>query len=82
MPVLHRFSAARTTITLEADDKEWLERKAQAEGVSMAELVRKAIRRLRQQEDVSFEKLLKQTGGLRQGGDGLAYQRRLRKKWR
>jgi len=48
----------------------------------MTRLVREAIRRMRQQEDVSFEELLKQTSGLWHKGDGLAYQRRLRKEWR
>lgn len=48
----------------------------------MARLVREAIRRMRQQEDVSLEELLRQTSGLWRRGDGLAWQRRLRKEWR
>jgi hypothetical protein len=48
----------------------------------MARLVREAIRRMRQQEDVSLEELLRQTSGLWKQGDGLAWQRRLRKEWR
>ena len=72
----------RTIISLEPDDKAWLERKAEAAGLPMTELVREAIRRMRREEDVSFEKLLKQTRGLWRKGDGLAYQRRTREEWR
>jgi len=72
----------RTIISLEPEEKEWLERTAQAQGVSMARLIREAIRRLHQQEDVSLDDLLNQTRGLWRQGDGLAYQRRLRKEWR
>jgi hypothetical protein len=72
----------RTIISLEPEEKAWLERTAQARGVSMARLIREAIGRLRQQEDVSFEDLLDQTRGLWRHGDGLAYQRRLRQEWR
>ena len=72
----------RTIISLEPEDKQWLERTAQAQGVSMTRLVREAIRRMRQQEDVSLEELLRQTSGLCKKGDGLAWQRRLRREWR
>lgn len=72
----------RTIISLDPEDKQWLERTAQAQGVPMARLVREAIRRMRQQEDVSLEELLRQTSGLWRRGDGLAWQRRLRKEWR
>jgi hypothetical protein len=72
----------RTIISLDPEDKQWLERRAQGQGVPMARLVREAIRRMRQQEDVSLEELLRQTSGLWKRGDGLAWQRRLRKEWR
>ncbi|MEK7404343.1 MAG: CopG family transcriptional regulator [Acidobacteriota bacterium] len=72
----------RTIISIDPENKQWLERTARAQGVPMAGLVREAIRRMRQQEDVSLEELLKQTSGLWKRGDGLAYQRRLRKEWR
>jgi ribosomal protein L31E len=72
----------RTIISLDREDKQWLDRTARAQGVPMARLVREAIRRMRQQEDVSFEQLLNETCGLWHKGDGLAYQRRLRKEWR
>jgi len=72
----------RTIISLDAQDKDWLDRRAAAEGVSMTQVVREAIRRLLQQEDLSFEELLGGTVGLWRKGDGLAYQRRVRKEWR
>ena len=53
------------------DNKQWLERTAQAQGVPMARLVREAVRRMRQQEKVSPEELLRQTSGLWRRGDGL-----------
>jgi len=53
------------------DNKQWLERTAQAQGVPMARLVREAVRRMRQQEEVSPEELLRQTSGLWRRGDGL-----------
>jgi hypothetical protein len=53
------------------DNKQWLERTAQAQGVAMARLVREAVRRMRQQEEVSPEELLRQTSGLWRRGDGL-----------
>lgn len=48
----------------------------------MTQVVREAIRRLRQQEELSFEELLGRTSGLWRKGDGLAYQQRVRKEWR
>lgn len=72
----------RTIISLDDDDREWLERKAASEGVPMTKLVREAIRLMRQQRDASFERLFDQTSGLGRKGDGLAHQRRLRREWR
>jgi hypothetical protein len=71
----------RTVISIDADDKAWLDRKAAQAGVSMTEIVRQAIRRMRQDEE-SFESLLNQTRGKWRHGDGLAYQRRMRRQWR
>ena len=62
----------RTIISLDSRDKQWLERKAAAEGVSMGKLVREAVRRMRQQEDISTDELLQQTRGLWKAGDALA----------
>ena len=72
----------RTIISLEPADKAWLERKAREDGVPETEVVRRALRSLRRQEEASFEDLLKQSRGIWKKGDGLAYQRRLRREWR
>jgi hypothetical protein len=74
----------RTVISIEEQDKAWLDEKAAQEGVPMTELVRRAIRLLRQRENLSdqpLEELIKRTRGLFKGGDGLAWQRGLRDEW-
>jgi len=62
---------------LHPEDKAWLERQAEQGGQSMAELVREAVRRMRRQQEASFEELLEQTRGIWRRGDGLSYQRRV-----
>lgn len=74
----------RTIISLDADDKAWLDRKARQERVPMTRLVRRAIQQLRKQSEAnpsSFDLLLRETSGLSKFGDGLAYQRKLRAQW-
>lgn len=74
----------RTLISLDAEDKAWLDRTARSERVPMTKLVRRAIRRLRQEREAApldFERLLRETAGSWKGGDGLAYQRRARAEW-
>ena len=45
----------------------------------MTQVVREAIRRMRHEEDESFDALLERTRGNWRHGNGLAYQRRLRR---
>lgn len=76
----------RTLISLDEEDKQWLDRKAKEEGLTMTELVRIAVRRYREQcergaAEPTLEQLLRQTSGLWQGGDGLAAQIRAREEW-
>jgi hypothetical protein len=74
----------RTLISLDNDDKAWLDRAARAERVPMAKLVRRAIRRLRDEQEAApdgFDRLLRETAGTWRRGDGLAHQRRLRAQW-
>jgi hypothetical protein len=74
----------RTVISLSHDDKAWLDRAAAARGVTMAALVREAVRRLRAgsaPERPSFQTLLEQTRGLWPEADGLDWQDRLRDEW-
>ena len=74
----------RTVISLDPEDKAWLDRTARRERVPMTRLVRRAIHRLRKEQEADpkgFERLLQETSGLWKAGDGLAYQRRLRGQW-
>jgi hypothetical protein len=74
----------RTLISLDPEDKAWLDRKAKLERMPMARLVRQAIQRLRQDSEAKpsrFKVLLNETSGIGRTGDGLAVQRRLRREW-
>lgn len=74
----------RTVIALPKEDKDWLDREAAREGVSMTELVRRAVALLRQQREreqargETFEELLEATFGIWGQGDALEYVRRIR----
>jgi hypothetical protein len=72
----------RTIISIGKEDKAWLDKKSGETGRSRAQIVREAIRRMRLEEAAAFEKLLERTSGLWKRGDGLRYQRQLRKQWR
>jgi hypothetical protein len=76
----------RTLISLEDEDKQWLDRRAKEEGLTMTQLVRSAVKRYREQCEAaagqaSLEQLLGRTAGIWPGGDGLAYQREVRGEW-
>ena len=74
----------RTIISLDEESKEWLDRQARQENISTAELIRTAVKQYRAEkkgEAPSIDDLLKQTSGIWKAGDGLTYQRRLRKEW-
>lgn len=73
----------RTILTISDDDRRWLQRVARREGVSMAEVLRRAIHRWREQEDRerSFDRLLAATKGIGTGEDGEDVVRRLRDEW-
>jgi hypothetical protein len=75
--------STRTIVTLSKDDKEWLERYSRGKGLSMAQIVRKGIARLRNEERPSlYEDTLQSTRGLWTKGDGLKYQKELRQEWK
>jgi len=74
----------RTLISLDPEDKLWLDRKAEEENVSMTQLVRTAIRRYREERETeapTLDRLLEETAGILKGEDGLAVQLRLRGEW-
>ena len=73
----------RTVISLDPQDKAWLDERARAEQVTMTELVRRAVRRMREQEQApALEDLLHDSQGTWTHGDGLAYQQSLRAEWK
>jgi hypothetical protein len=74
----------RTVISLEDPDKAWLDAAAAREGIAATELVRRAVKLLRERQTLErqpFEEILRRTQGLWRGGEGLRYQRDLRDEW-
>jgi hypothetical protein len=76
----------RTLISLDEEDKTWLDRRAKEEGLTMTQLVRMAVKRYREQCEASegepsLEQALRRTAGIRGGGDGLAWQQEIRGEW-
>lgn len=73
----------RTIISLEEGDKRWLDAEAAREGVPMTEVIRRAVRRMRQELEraTELDALLAATRGIGSGEDGLEVQRRLRNEW-
>ena len=72
----------RTVVSLDEDDKRWLDRRAQEEGVPMTELVRRAVRRLRAEDErPSFDDVVEASRGIWKQGDGLKWQEELRREW-
>lgn len=69
-------------ISLEETDRLWLEQQARETGVPMSVVVRQAIRQAQQSEQKPMKDLLASTKGVWRAGDGLRYQRRVRKEWR
>lgn len=72
----------RMLISLEETDRRWLEQRAQEAGIPMSEVVRQAIRQAQESGQKPLKDLLASTKGLWRQGDGLRYQRRVRKDWR
>jgi len=72
---------SRTIISLEETDKLWLDEEAKRSGKPMTEVVRVAIRFLREERERGFKELLTQTSGTWTEGDGLEYQNRIRREW-
>ncbi len=74
----------RTVISLSEDDKRWLDAEAARQGVTMTELVRRAVGELREsakEDKADFEALLDSVAGTWEHGDALEYQRKIRAEW-
>lgn len=72
----------RIILSIDPHDKSWLERRAKEKNVSMSEVVRQAVRRMRDADQESIDRVLSDTRGIWRSGDGLRYQRRLRLEWK
>ena len=73
----------RTVISLDPEDKHWLDRKSKETKMPLAAIVRQAIRQMRAEEAASpsLDVLLEQTKGTWTQEDGLAYQQAIRSEW-
>lgn len=74
----------RTIISLNEEDKAWLDRRAHQEGLTMTELVRRSVHLYRETTDPAdseFGATLDQTRGIWKNGDALQYQRTIREDW-
>ncbi|HEX2828254.1 MAG TPA: hypothetical protein VHP37_18010 [Burkholderiales bacterium] len=74
----------RTVISIDPDDKAWLDREAKRRGVSMTRVVQHAISDMRKRAEIhpaGFDRLLRETAGITRLGDGLTYQRKMRAEW-
>lgn len=74
---------SRTLITLDDQAKAWLASQAKRERVSMSEIVRRAVERLRIDEERTraLARGIELTAGIWTQGDGLEWQNRLRDEW-
>ena len=74
----------RTLISLDPEEKAWLDQKARETGRTMTAVVREAVARYRAEDSRRKRPvgtLLTRTSGIWKRGDGLAWQRRLRSEW-
>ena len=71
----------RTIISLDNQDKKWLDETARREKKPMTGVIREAIREYRvrhKADEPTVEELLERTKGTWKKGDGLKYQKKLR----
>ncbi len=72
----------RTIITLSEEDKRWLESYSSLHRVSLAEAIRKGIRKLKEAELVeNYHTIVQNSKGLWKKGNGLDYQKAIRAEW-
>lgn len=71
----------RMIVSLGEQEKSWFERRSRETGSSIAEIVRQAVRQMQKTEEQSLDEALEATRGLWRRGDGLRYQRKIRREW-
>jgi len=75
-------ASVRTIITLSEEDKQWLESYSSLHHMSVAEAVRRGIRKLKEAEfSENYQTLVLNSKGLWKKGDGLTYQKQIRTDW-
>lgn len=75
-------ASKRTIITLSEEDKIWLEGYSKAFNISVAEVIRRGIKGLRESyESEAYHKLVENTRDIWKEGDGLRYQMDIRSEW-
>lgn len=76
----------RTVISLDLEDKQWLDAVARSEDATMTEVVRRAVRHYRssmvKKNSSSLSSLLNKTSGVWRKSDGLVYQQKIRAEWK
>lgn len=75
----------RTVISLDSEDRLWLDAEARNRHVSMTELVRQAVHAYRLRAESSADQtrqlMIRETAGIWRRADGLAQQTALRDEW-
>ena len=75
-------ASVRTIITLSEKDKKWLESYSSLHHMSVAEAIRRGIKKLKEAEYYeTYQSLVLNSKGLWKRGDGLAYQKQMRAEW-
>jgi hypothetical protein len=74
----------RTVVDIPDPERAWLVKKAKEQNISMAEALRRFLRRAMDSElkRAEFKVLLEAVAGTWTQGDGLAWQRKLRNEWK
>jgi len=74
--------SSRTIITISEQEKRWLAAYSGLHGVSLAEAIRRCIVCLKAAEGPNaYRKLVQNTVGIWNHGDGLSYQEEIRGEW-
>ena len=72
----------RTIITISDQEKHWLVNYTKAQGISIAEAMRRGIACLKSSESLAtYQKTVSETKGIWLKGDGLKYQEQIRSEW-
>ena len=77
-----KMASIRTIITISEDDKKWLESYSSLHHLSVAEAIRRGIKKLIDAEFLeNYQTLVRNSKGLWNKGEGLAYQKQIRSEW-